>query len=269
MEGDLEMEDDNLIFSVEDYRPATTLARLVSAADMHTHYDEEPLPQGSKEEGHEAISNISSPGGARSRSFSASWRQSLSLTRSSPPPAATTTTTVTTTPPPSPATPSRAVPIRSSAASTAARRLQLFQSAPGDALWGATAGSLDESSADPDTRVGVMYRSAESSATAATGAGAQPRPRSASKIIDFALAQVVAPSSTTLGGAFPQLSTSFDSEFDLNTEMMAHKGAFRDALTLRDEQLLMRLKQKQRELKQMEAALLKKQEEYLLIKVQR
>jgi Flp pilus assembly protein TadB len=112
-----------------------------------------------------------------------------------------------------------------------------------------------------------MYRSAESSATAATGAGAQPRPRSASKIIDFALAQVVAPSSTTLGGAFPQLSTSFDSEFDLNTEMMAHKGAFRDALTLRDEQLLMRLKQKQRELKQMEAALLKKQEEYLLIKV--
>lgn len=68
--------------------------------------------------------------------------------------------------------------------------------------------------------------------------------------------------------AMVPLSTSFDSEFELNTEPeVIHTGTFRDALSLRDGQLLLRLKQKQRELKQMEAALLKKQEEYLLLKV--
>lgn len=119
-------------------------------------------------------------------------------------------------------------------------------------------GSLDDSSE------GALYHSAEPSAAAAH---VLPR-RSSSKIIDFALAHRASTSSASGfgGGACPLLSTSFDSEFDLNTELMAHKGAFRDALTLRDEQLLLRLKQKQRELKQMEAALIKKHEEYHLLK---
>ncbi len=170
-------------------------------------------------------------------------------------------------PPPSPSTPFReGLPISTSSSTAAAEsssRRQLFQSAPASpnmlrSNW--ASGSLDDSSE------GALYHSAEPSAAAAH---ALPR-RSSSKIIDFALAQRASTSSAASGfggTACPLLSTSFDSEFDLNTELMAHKGAFRDALTLRDEQLLLRLKQKQRELKQMEAALIKKHEEYHLLKV--
>jgi hypothetical protein len=233
MEGDLEFEDENLIFNVDDYR--STLSRPTLTA-FSTHYDEEPSPQGDQQEKE----------GGRSLS-SQSLRQSTLIRSSSP-----STPPVSVSPARSPSTPSRGVPILAPVAAQA--RDMLFQSAPTQMPRNWAYGSLDDS-----TDAAGLYYSTESSAAA-------PQRRSSAQIID-----TKANASSSSGGAFAgacaPLSTSFDSEFELNTEPVTHKGAFRDALSLRDEQLLLRLKQKQRELKQMEAALLKKQEEYDLLKV--
>lgn len=272
MEGDLELEDESLIFSVEDYKQLARSSVSPIGSTSRSLSQSSSFLQRSL--GESRGREISSP--ARVADTQGSFARQASVNWDLVPSTSPWNSDVTSLPAAPQSSASRTI-----AHDTVSERLLQSDPSPSSRSrsWlhelDASGGSLDDSTcgmfmtyrsaeAVSPTTVGVAYDDADDGIDSFSSF-IQSR-SSASKIIDYSRARRVA-SKEAVTSAMPLLSTSFDSEFELNTELVAHKGAFRDTVSMRDEQLLMRLRQKQRELKQMEAALVKKQEEYLLLKV--